>query len=165
MREYNASGDAACALSRDGRMNFIEQNLSAGLFPPCLERSLRGERIPVKTLHPFPELGIIIVTHEDRALFRELLDVFAQLCRVVPTKGRRIELCLRLHIWRIKVVERMGELAIQCPIVAIEEDGVVQHRFEGRDPRWNVEPSMGGGTIGGRERAAPIRLIEPKETH
>src|SRR5262245_45275527 len=107
MSEYNASGDAACSLARDGRMNFIEQNLSAGLFPPCLERSLRWERIPVKTLHPFPELGIIIVTHEDRALFRESLGVFTQLCRVVPTEGRRKELCLRLHIGRIKVMERM----------------------------------------------------------
>src|SRR5215468_946808 len=77
MSEYNASGDAACPLSRDGRMNFVEQNLSAGLFPPCLERSLRGERIPVKTLHPFPELGIIIVTHEDRGIFSESLDVRA----------------------------------------------------------------------------------------
>src|SRR5215510_1242497 len=77
MRYCNASGDAACPLSCDGPMNFIEQNLSAGLFPPCLERSLRGERIPVKTLHPFPELGIIIVTHEDRGIFSEPLDVLA----------------------------------------------------------------------------------------
>src|SRR5262245_2943599 len=70
---YNSSavfrpGSLVC----DGRMNFIEQNLSAGLFPPCLKRALRWERIPVKTLHPFLELGIIIVTHEDCAMFREL---------------------------------------------------------------------------------------------
>jgi hypothetical protein len=78
MSECNASGDAACPLSRDGWMNFVEQDFADRLFPfVALHPSDRRKRVPVKALQQFFESGMLIVAHEDRVMFRESLTIVA----------------------------------------------------------------------------------------
>ena len=121
-------------------MNFVEQDFADRLFPfVALHPSDRRKRVPGKALQQFFESGMIIVAHEDRVMFRESLTILAERFRFVPTKARRKEILYRVYIGRIKVMEGLGALDIQVPIVGVEEFGVIQHRFECLKSFWIID--------------------------